>query len=125
MRTIKALLTARCVPFDGCIEREDLLRRCQQSHRGSLLGLPAPVLLQMLEQFGGQVRGRGPQRGCMRPHVCALQMERYVEKENLARRVMALRAEYRRQASNPTRKAEPTTRRTSSADQQCGCCVVQ
>ena len=71
VKALKALLAHRRVPCDDCVERGELQLRVLQTPRGNLVGLPVAVLKKMLRQFG-------------------CDGEAFVEKTNLARRVMAV-----------------------------------
>ena len=71
VKALKALLAHRRVPCDDCVERGELQLRVLQTPRGNLVGLPVAILKKMLRQFG-------------------CQDEQFVEKSNLARRVMAV-----------------------------------
>jgi uncharacterized protein YbaR (Trm112 family) len=85
IKALKTLLALRCVPCDDCVERGELVLRVRQTPRGSCMGLPSAVLTRMLGQLG--VRG-----------------EHFVEKQQLARRVMAARAEDRKRRQQPQRQ---------------------
>ena len=73
---LKAILDVRTIPFDDCIEQQDLVQRVLATPRGSVFKLPAKVLKRMLCDYG-------------------CEGEVYVDKENLARRVMVLRSLHR------------------------------
>ena len=70
---LKLILTMRAIPFQDCTEKQDLVERVLQTPRGSCFKLPVAVLKAMLNDYG-------------------YQGEVYVDKDNLARRIMAARA---------------------------------
>ena len=80
-RSLKAILEVRMIPYDDCVEKEELVGRCVHTHRGSCMELPPRLLRRMLEQHG--LGGEAPG---------------LVEKTALARRVMAARALAQQQA---------------------------
>jgi len=69
---LKVILAMRAIPFQDCLEKQDLVQRVLQTPRGSCFKLPVAVLKAML-----------------REHGC--EGEVYVDKDNLARRIMAVR----------------------------------
>lgn len=73
VRAARAVLQLRDIPYGDCLEKAELCTRVEQSHRGGVKKLPIKVLKHMLALEG-------------------LGHEVYVDKENLARRVMAVRA---------------------------------
>ncbi|KAL3900549.1 MAG: hypothetical protein SGPRY_012443, partial [Prymnesium sp.] len=72
-KALIALLRHRKIPYDDCVEKNELVSRAAVTSRGSCMQLPPKVLKQMLAGLG-------------------LSREVYVDKANLARRVMAARA---------------------------------
>jgi hypothetical protein len=85
IRAARSVLTLRDIPFGDCIEKAELVVRVEQSHRGACSKLPVKLLKRMLEAEG-------------------LGDEIFVDKNNLARRVMAVRA-LRRQSQATLRNA--------------------
>ena len=90
VRALRAILALREIPCDDLLEARELGDRVAASARGSCFELPPKVLKKMLGAYG-------------------LGGEQYVDKANLARRVMAARA-----AAQAARRRKPPTPRTSA-----------
>ena len=75
LKCLRCLLESRCIPYDDCPDRESLVKRVEQSPKGSCLELPVRVLKRMLVSFG-------------------LGDEKHVDKAELARATMAGRVVY-------------------------------
>lgn len=73
VRAARSVLTMRDVPFNDCLEKVELTTRVEQCHRGACSKLPIKLLKHMLEAEG-------------------LGDEIFEDKENLARRIMAVRS---------------------------------
>ena len=58
-KSLTALLRSRKIPYDDCVEKEELVRRVAQTPRGTCMQLPPKILKQMLMELGlgGEVRG--------------------------------------------------------------------
>ena len=74
-RCLRSVLEDRCIPHDDCVDAQQLAKRIEQSPKGSVFGLPARVLKQMLREGG-----------------LTAESEVHVDKEELARRVMVVRS---------------------------------
>ena len=72
-KSLTAILRSRKIPYADCMEKEELVHRVELTARGSCMQLPPKILKLMLAELG-------------------LANEVYVDKANLARRVMAARA---------------------------------
>ena len=70
LRCLRAILDERSIPHDDCNDQQALVRRIEQSPKGSCLDLPPRVLKRMLATFG-------------------LVDEMHIDKAELARTVMA------------------------------------
>ncbi|KAG8461424.1 hypothetical protein KFE25_010611 [Diacronema lutheri] len=73
VRAARSVLTLRDIPFGDCLEKAELTTRVEQCHRGACSRLPIKLLKHMLEKEG-------------------LGDEIFEDKENLARRIMAVRS---------------------------------
>lgn len=101
VRAARCVLTMRGVPFADCLEKSELTQRVEQCHRGSCSRLPTKLLKQMLVAEG-------------------LGDETYEDKENLARRLMAVRALRRGRFAELLPADQPALQLEQPAAQQAG-----
>jgi len=73
MSELKAVLGMRRIPYWDCIEKHEVIMRVRVTHSGSCAALPVSVLKAMLSE-------------------CGIAYDGVLEKEVLARKVMAVRA---------------------------------
>ena len=107
LRCLQAVLGIRDIPHEQCVERDELVKLVLQSPRGSCSALPAGVLKRMLAAFG---------------HGGEITVG--LEKHELARRVMVVRALARSGASATAADPPGARRDDGGGTDLCATCAT-